>query len=273
MFFLYFEVLPALAHRPVTPTVNCLPLTVLTLKFHTAIFANQMVPMKVNLFCPLIKQECKKDECIMWKYDTCLISIYLISNIMSSASISTDNNSKHSDTNSKLVEELFSGFAIALDNNGQDAPNEELELIFSKSVGELADEIIQFAKEEQLINNNGGYLSHEIEDLFWSHKGLEVGDKELPHKYRTVKKKAWLMASTKASKETKLNRYSLSDSDSSESEKEILSESIEVLAKQLLSFAKGINLNQDEAELLGKNLWSCFGNPKEYNIHLIYLQM
>lgn len=224
--------------------------------------------MKDNLFCPLIKQECKKDECVMWKHDTCLVTVYLISNIISS---NTDNNSRAVDTNSELVEELFSGFAIALDNsNEQGAPNETLDIIFSKSAGEIADEIIQFAKDENLLSDDESYLSHEIEDLFWSNKGLESTNKELPQKYRSVKKKAWLIAETKLKKDNKPSRSSWLDRDSSNDEKTIASLSNELLAKQLLTFAKESKLGEDDMEVLNRDtlefFWKSKGIQNTYSI-------
>ena len=41
--------------------------------------------MRDNLFYPLIKQECKKDECVMWKFDACMKSVNLKNSIISSA--------------------------------------------------------------------------------------------------------------------------------------------------------------------------------------------
>lgn len=224
--------------------------------------------MKENAFCPLIKEQCKKDECVMWKHDTCLVTVYLISNIISS---NMDNSGKVSDTNTELVEELFSGFAVALDSSDeQDIPNETLDSIFSKSATELADEIIQFAKDEDLLDNEESYLSHEIEDLFWSNKGLELSNKELPQKYRSIKKKAWLIASTKVKKESKPSRHSLLDRDTDNDEKAISSLSNDLLAEQLLAFAKESNLGDDDLEPLSRDtlelFWKSKGIQNTYSI-------
>lgn len=216
--------------------------------------------MKDNIFCPLIKEQCKKDECIMWKHDTCLVTVYLISNIISS---NMDNSGKVSDTNTELVEELFSGFAVALDSSDeQDAPNEMLDSIFSKSAAELADEIIQFAKDEDLLDDDESYLSHEIEDLFWSNKGLESSNKELPQKYRAIKKKAWLIASTKVKKDSRPSRHSLFDRDSENDEKAISSLSNDILAEQLLAFAKESKLGDDDLEPLSRDTLELFWKSK-----------
>jgi hypothetical protein len=219
--------------------------------------------MKDNLFCPLIKQECKKDECVMWKHDTCLISVYLLSNIVSVAYHNMDSNNGISDTNSELVEELFSGFAVALDNSGeQNAPNEKLDSIFSKSADALADEILQFAKNEKLLDDEESYLSHEIEELFWSNKGLELDNKELPKKYRSIKKKAWLIASTKIKKENKPSHFNWLNRESTADENIVSSLSNELLAEQLLTFAKESNLGQDDFEVLSRSTLELFWKSK-----------
>ncbi len=227
--------------------------------------------MKDNLFCPFIKQECKKNECVMWKHDTCLISVYLISNIISSASVSPDNNNKVPEENGELIEELFSGFAVALDNSNELGPsNEKVDSIFSKSAAELADEIIQFAKDENLLGDDERYLSHDIEDLFWSNKGLELTSKELSQKYRSIKKKAWLIAETKLKKDNKLTRSSWLDRDSSNDEKIIASLSNEILAKQLLTFVKESKLGEDDMEILNRDtlefFWKSKGIQNSYSI-------
>ena len=88
--------------------------------------------MSDNLFCPLIKQECKKDECVMWNSEACLISLYLrIGFISSAARIKVE----------------------------QDLQNDELDAIFSKPANELADEIIQFAEDEHLLSDDESYLA------------------------------------------------------------------------------------------------------------------
>jgi hypothetical protein len=194
--------------------------------------------MRNNLFCPFIKQECKKDECGMWNRDTCLITVYLLSNIVSSASRNVDNNSV------------------------QEAPNEKLDAIFSKSAGELADEIIQFAKDENLLDDDESYLPHEIEDLFWLDKGLELYKKELPQKNRSLKKKAWLIASKKLKRDSKTSRLSLPDGDSMNDEKTILPLSNELLAEQLLVFAKELKLGEDDSESLNIDTLGFFWKSK-----------
>ncbi len=224
--------------------------------------------MKDNLFCPLIKEQCKKDECVMWKHETCLVTVFFISNIISS---NMDNSGKMSDTNTELVEELFSGFAVALDSSDeQDTPNEILDSIFSKSAAELADEIIQFAKDEDLLDDDESYLSHEIEDLFWSNKGLELSNKELPQKYRSIKKKAWLIASTKVKKESKPSRQSFFDRDIDNDEKAISSLSNDLLVEQLLAFAKESKLGDDDLEPLSRDtleiFWKSKGIQNTYSI-------
>ncbi len=161
-------------------------------------------------------------------------------------------NNGASDGESKLVDKLFSGLAVAVDD-------EELDIIFSKSTEELADEIIQFAKEQKLVEEDGGHLRQEIEDLFWANKGVNISGKASHFKYQTAMKKAWLIASAKVDDASKSGRYYQRFSND---EKTIASLSNDILADQILSFAKETNLGDDAQDALNWETLNLFWKSK-----------
>ena len=201
--------------------------------------------MKDDLFCPLIQQKCKKKECVMWELDFCLVNVYLSSNAI----------------------------APTLQNDTQNLQDEKLNAIFSHSADILAEEILQFAKDKKYINEDSSFspFYRETEELFWLEKGLDVNTLKLPEKYRTIKRKAWLLASANVKTELNKKREEKNDNEAFSSfgrlekendETEITSLSEEVLAKELLDFGKEMKLGQNEGDNLNRETLEFFWQSK-----------
>jgi len=98
-----------------------------------------------------------------------------------------------------------------------------LSWIFEKSVNELADEIIQFAKDEIPSGELDQYPSFEIQRVYWSSKGVDLRKADLPLNLRSITEKSGLLAETKY-KEEQANK--------------ILKQSDIEIAEDIIRFAK-----------------------------------
>jgi len=218
--------------------------------------------MRDNHFCPLINQSCKKDECIMWESESCFLRVFLISSILTLARLRFE--SEQDETNGDLVTELSTREDVALDKSvEQDSQSEKFNAIFSKSADEFADEIIKFSKDENLLKVNQSYLPREIEDIFWSSKGLEISTWKLPPQFRSIINKAWLIASAKLEKEARPTHIDNDrDKASDNREKAILSLPNEVISEQLLTFVKESGLGEGDSADLNIELLHMFWKSK-----------
>jgi hypothetical protein len=148
--------------------------------------------MNEEKYCPIAKQDCKKERCVFWVHDACLVRAYLMTNIISL--YSPEDEMSQVKSNDGLIEQLFTGLSVVSEEEARYAQEKELvQKIFTKSAEEFAAEIIEFGKNEKLINNKTFSLPHDIEELFWISKGLTTNIR-LSNENRLIKQKAWLLA-------------------------------------------------------------------------------
>lgn len=104
----------------------------------------------MNTFCPLIKETCKKEECLAWKDQACLVFLFL--------GIQVENN--------KLI-------------NLNDFNNDEEDVqkipigIQSATPEELAQNLIEFAKTEFVTDKNEQvWINSALTNYFWKSKNI-----------------------------------------------------------------------------------------------------
>jgi len=102
-------------------------------------------------FCPLIKDKCKKSECLAWKDDACLIFVFL--------DIQIENN--------KLAD---------LDDFDEEEPQEIPAEIKTSSPEKLAHELVAFSKAEFGTESDDPIYIHQITDYFWKSKKIDKWD-------------------------------------------------------------------------------------------------
>lgn len=102
-------------------------------------------------FCPLIKDTCKKNDCLAWKDDACMIFTYLDMQI--------DRN--------KLAD---------LDDFDDEEPQETPIEITSASPEKLAQELVAFAKTEFPADVDEKIWIHQVSDYFWKNKKIDKYD-------------------------------------------------------------------------------------------------
>lgn len=125
-------------------------------------------------FCPLIKDKCKKSECLAWKDDACLIFSFL--------EIQIENN--------KLAD---------LEDFDEEEPQEIPAELKSVSPEKLAQELVAFAKAESDANSDEPIYIHQVADYFWRSKKIEKW--ELPVDLEMKVEKAERMADQLLEKE------------------------------------------------------------------------
>lgn len=104
-------------------------------------------------FCPLIKDVCKKDECLAWKNDACLIFSFLDIQI----------------ENSKITD--FDDFDE--EDDGEVEIPVELKTITAEK---LAQELVAFARAEFSEEDDDRIWIHQISDYFWKSKKIDKWD-------------------------------------------------------------------------------------------------
>ncbi len=101
----------------------------------------------MNTYCPLINENCKDNECVMWKGENCLIVTFL--GIIENAAQQSEK--EFEETKEEIEEETF---------------NE----IKSSTAEELAGELVSFAKKE--FPDQAERWIHTVTELFWKSKNI-----------------------------------------------------------------------------------------------------
>lgn len=88
--------------------------------------------MAETFFCPLIKTDCKKDECIMWRENDCVMPNFMF-------------------VHSK-EKPVFADYTREVDEEEEEITisrgvSKSTKAIFAKSVEELAEELVDLAKK------------------------------------------------------------------------------------------------------------------------------
>ena len=101
-------------------------------------------------FCPLIGDDCKKEECLLWKNGGCLLPPF-IKNIISI----------------ETVEEISPEEVPTMEKEIKETPDD----IKNKTAEELAKELVEFIEsKEDYLDERTKYWSFH---LFWEMKGVE----------------------------------------------------------------------------------------------------
>ena len=106
----------------------------------------------MNISCPFFKDECRGNECVMWKDEKCLIVTFMENFVR------------------PPEEEREERAPIVVGHLGleeKEVPDE----IKSATPEELAAELISFAKKE--FPDEERVLIHRVSDLFWGSKNVE----------------------------------------------------------------------------------------------------
>ncbi|TGL67621.1 hypothetical protein [Leptospira levettii] len=112
-------------------------------------------------FCPLIKEKCKKQECISWKESSCLIFSYLELQL-----------------NNPEIDDLA-------DYKPQEIPED----LRKASAQEIANKIINFAKNEVYSDEDEDFDPYyDISELYWKSRNIEKYD--LPTDFEVKVEKA-----------------------------------------------------------------------------------
>jgi len=196
--------------------------------------------MDNSLFCPIAQQACKKNECMMWGTDFCLINVYLFIKITESPSYKKANNNQEKD--------------IELDKV------EQLKQIFTKTPLEYGEEILQFAHERKLVRKNSTVLPVDIFEIFWNEKGWNKGSVSLPQEYHLLVKESWLIANSLLSEESgnfiptigydqteTIEDQAKKTEESLEGKTNILEVNNEILVDQMLAFISENDLGKHES--------------------------
>lgn len=103
---------------------------------------------KMNIFCPLIKEQCKGNECMMWVDEACII---------------------------KATMEIYVLSHLETEEEEEITISEEIpEYITSKTAEELAADLVSFVKN--ISGNEGESVSYEEFSLFWQTKNVSKMD-------------------------------------------------------------------------------------------------
>jgi len=106
----------------------------------------------MNTLCPFFREDCKGNECVMWKDEKCLIATFMENFIRPSA---------------EEIERNVPSVYMDEELSGKKIPDE----IKSASPEELAAELISFAKKEFPSEEKIGIRN--ISQLFWGSKNVE----------------------------------------------------------------------------------------------------
>ena len=108
----------------------------------------------MNTFCPFFKENCKGNECVMFKNEGCLIASFL------------------ANATEEIPEEALE--VEGIERSGLILHREEAEVpdwIKKKTPEELAVEILEFKKKEFPEDEEVGF--HTVSDFFWKSKGIQ----------------------------------------------------------------------------------------------------
>ncbi|VVB88959.1 Uncharacterised protein [uncultured archaeon] len=112
----------------------------------------------MNTYCPLIKEECKGNECVMWKDEKCSIVMFMkfmeiVAQRVEKETEEEISNEIKLSTSEETVEEIPNGIKLSTPE-------------------ELAAELISFAKKEFPEEDESGSI-YIITDFFWRSKNIE----------------------------------------------------------------------------------------------------
>jgi len=194
----------------------------------------------------------------MWSDETCLVSAFLGLNII---------------VNARIAE----SYEIIEEEEKQTIENNlELKSTLSKSASDIAEEIVNYARQEGLIGDNTYLMPDLVEVEFWASKGLD-SKYQLSVEHKRIIRKAWIIAGTTV-EETAHNRRDSIWENRVEDDKEIDSSKMneladlpkEILAEQLISFVKEKDLVKDigASDLFweSKGIQSTYSAPVEIKI-------
>lgn len=117
---------------------------------------------KMNTYCPLIKEECKSNECVLWKDENCLIVTFMkFLGLIGKLS-----------TEEETEEEIRNGIKLSTPEETEGEIPNGIEL---STPEELAAELISFAKKE-FPEEDERWSMYKITDFFWRSKNIRIRD-------------------------------------------------------------------------------------------------
>lgn len=146
----------------------------------------------MGTYCPLARENCKQDDCVMWRNENCLIIQIIEDFTLGPEGIAVDG-----------TLEDYKDFGISLpitppgSSGYHSSPKQVPKEIEQSSPEELAQELTTFANEE-FPDEENLYIAR-FSDLFWKKKNLERWD--LPFDIEMKVRKAEILAQTKLSEE------------------------------------------------------------------------
>lgn len=166
-----------------------------------------------NTYCPIIHLDCKQEDCVFWTSKFCSIfGFFMLANrFLVTLTGKPDSESYESDDDGE-TEQIQE---TQKDAQAEHLEENNLEVLFSQTPGEIAEEMIRLADEDRLLEDINEYLPYDFEKTFWLTKGLTIPDKELPLEYLTLKKRAWMIAQTKIRARNAINKSLAMESEES----------------------------------------------------------
>lgn len=192
--------------------------------------------MANNLFCPLIANDCKENQCMFWMTHECIITSFLRLLLP---------RANEDPTKQEELADSESINQIAVGENFEEVCDEKelLRQVFCLPAEELAKQLADYAVKENLLAASDSYLSSDIEVLFWLSKGVKLSEYDLPTEYRVVKKKVEVLAQNILSDSKKI------DLEDGESESNVrLDAEDEALADDYITFFKELNKNSSDID-------------------------
>ncbi len=136
----------------------------------------------MNTYCPLIKEICKGNECVMWRDENCLINAFA----------------------ENMIQQTKEGFdeTIPIGVEPEDIDKEISEEIKLSTSEELAAELISFAKKE--FPDEERIWVHNVAQLFWGSKNIEKWN--IPVDIRFKIEKAEMLAQKQLNSEREVKK-------------------------------------------------------------------
>ncbi len=136
----------------------------------------------MNTYCPLIKEICKGNECVMWRDENCLIIAFA----------------------ENMIQQTKEGFdeTIPIGVEPEDIDKEISEEIKLSTSEELAAELISFAKKE--FPDEERIWVHNVAQLFWGSKNIEKWN--IPVDIRFKIEKAEMLAQKQLNSEREVKK-------------------------------------------------------------------
>jgi hypothetical protein len=147
----------------------------------------------MKTYCPLIKEECRSHECVLWEDENCLIVTFMkFLGLIGKLS-----------TSKETEEEIPNGIKLSTpEETEEEIPNG----IKLSTPEELAAELISYAKKEFPEEVKERWSIYTITDFFWKSKNIEKRDLPEDIKLKIYKTERLVQTQLDSEREVKIKK-------------------------------------------------------------------